>query len=229
MARRASSLLQGIGIALLAIACWSVVGLGQAVISVQKRAQDLNGAPLLTDDIILYTIVINNTGAGDQDNHAGPEFVDPIPPGTVYISGSATATSGTITFDAGRNQIEWDGNIPAGTSVTITFQVQVTVRSRGSGFVDLNNNHGSFWWKGLFGFGCLLAGLWARRRPRLALVLLLLIMPTVLSACALAPCAPVQICNQGFFYTDDPVSRYGEVIPSDNPDTPIPQDPTCLR
>lgn len=203
-----------------------------ATITVQKRAQDLNGLPLLTDDIILYTIVIANAGPGDQDNHAGPEFVDPIPPGTVYVSGSATATSGTILFNAGSNQIEWDGNIPAGTSVTITFQVQVTVRPRGSGFVDLNNkpSEGLFWWlQGLFGFGCLLSGFWLRRRPRLALVILLLLMPAFMSACTLAPCAPVQICNQGTFYTDDPLSREGQVIPSDDPDTPIPDDPTCLR
>lgn len=200
-----------------------------AVISVQKRAQDLNAAPLLTDDIVLYTIQISNTGPGDQDNHIGPEFVDPIPVGTVYVSGSATATWGTITFNAGSNQIEWDGNLPAGTNVIITFQVQVTVRSRGSGFIDLNNKNQNFWWKGLFGFGCLLAGLWARRRPRLALVLLLLTMPTILSACAPTPCVPVQICNQGFFYTDDPISRLAEIIPSDNPDTSIPNDPTCLR
>lgn len=203
-----------------------------ATITVQKRAQDLNGAPLITDDIILYTIVINNAGPGDQENHSGPEFVDPIPLGTVYISGSATATSGTISFNAGSNQIEWDGDIPAGTSVTITFQVQVTVSPRGSGFVDLNNknNNGLFWWfKGLFGFGCLLGGIFARRRPRLALVLLGLIIPVMMSSCTLAPCAPVQICNQGVFYTDDPMSRLAEVIPSDNPDTPLPNDPTCLR
>lgn len=203
-----------------------------ATITVQKRAQDLNGAPLITDDIILYTIVINNAGPGDQENHSGPEFVDPIPLGTVYISGSATATSGTISFNVGSNQIEWDGDIPAGTSVTITFQVQVTVSPRGSGFVDLNNknNNGLFWWfKGLFGFGCLLGGIFARRRPRLALVLLGLIIPVMMSSCTLAPCAPVQICNQGVFYTDDPMSRLAEVIPSDNPDTPLPNDPTCLR
>ncbi|GEM_PF-2444607 len=203
-----------------------------ATITVQKRAQDLNGAPLITDDIILYTIVINNAGPGDQENHSGPEFVDPIPLGTVYISGSATATSGTISFNAGSNQIEWDGDIPAGTSVTITFQVQVTVSPRGSGFVDLNNknNNGLFWWfKGLFGFGCLLGGIFARRRPRLALVLLGLIIPVMMSSCTLAPCAPVQICNQGVFYTDDPMSRLAEAIPSDNPDTPLPNDPTCLR
>ncbi|MDW8110443.1 MAG: choice-of-anchor Q domain-containing protein, partial [Candidatus Bipolaricaulota bacterium] len=204
-----------------------------ATITVQKRAQDLNGTPLLTDDIILYTIVIANAGPGDQDNHVGPEFVDPIPLGTVYVSGSATATSGTISFNSGSNQIEWDGDIPAGTSVTITFQVQVTARSRGSGFVDLNNkpSEGLFWWlQGLFGFGCLLSsGWWLRRRPRLALVILLLLMPAFMSACTLAPCAPVQICNQGTFYTDDPLSREGQVIPSDDPDTPRPNDPTCLR
>lgn len=203
-----------------------------ATITVQKRAQDLNGAPLITDDLILYTIVISNAGPGDQENHNGPEFVDPIPLGTVYVSSSAAATSGTISFNASSNQIEWDGDIPAGTSVTITFQVQVTVSPRGSGFVDLNNknNNGLFWWfKGLFGFGCLLGGIFARRRPRLALALLVLIMPVMMSSCALAPCAPVQICNQGVFYTDDPMSRLAEVIPSDNPDTSLPNDPTCLR
>lgn len=69
---------------------------------------------------LLYTIVISNTGNGPAN---GVQFQDNIPPGTTYVSGSATATSGTVGYMP--TTVVWNGNIPAGGSVTITFKVTV--------------------------------------------------------------------------------------------------------
>ncbi len=48
---------------------------------------------------------------------------DPVPSSTTYISGSLSATSGNPSYNEG--VIAWSGDMPAGSSVTITFQVQI--------------------------------------------------------------------------------------------------------
>jgi len=96
-----------------------------AKINTQKDLQDLNGGLLLFNDTIQYTIDINNTGNVDQGNNDGHEFEDKIPDNTIYVDGSAYATSGTIDYDAGENKITWDGSIASSSNVTITFNVTV--------------------------------------------------------------------------------------------------------
>ncbi len=82
---------------------------------------DANGA-VTPGDTLRYTVVIPNTG--DQDA-TGVTFSDPIPANTTYIALSVTATAGTATYNAGLDRIDWTGDITAGTSVTITFDVTV--------------------------------------------------------------------------------------------------------
>ena len=42
-----------------------------------------------------------------------------------YVPGSATAGSGTISYNGGSNKIQWDGSISAQSSVALKFQVSV--------------------------------------------------------------------------------------------------------
>ncbi len=82
---------------------------------------DTNGA-VTPGDTLRYTVVIPNTG--DQDA-TGVTFSDPIPFNTTYVALSVTATAGTATYNAGLDRIDWTGDITAGTSVAITFDVTV--------------------------------------------------------------------------------------------------------
>jgi len=94
-------------------------------ITALKVAVDMNGPPLLPGNVICYTVWINNTGNGSSADNPGNEFEDPIPDYTSYIDGSATASSGTIEYNASNNTITWNGAIPANVSIEITFCVIV--------------------------------------------------------------------------------------------------------
>jgi len=94
-------------------------------IEASKAFSDANGGLVEPGDVIEYTITLRNVGTGDQGNNDGAEFLDEIPGRTTYVGGSATATSGTVDFDAFNNQIIWNGGIPAGDTVTISFEVTI--------------------------------------------------------------------------------------------------------
>ncbi len=93
------------------------------VIAAEKIYTDENGGAPTPGDTIAYKITIRNDGYGDQGNNPGYEFVDGIPDFMAYIPGSVSATTGTAGFEG--TQVVWDGEIPAGGSVTITFQVVI--------------------------------------------------------------------------------------------------------
>ncbi len=83
---------------------------------------DGNGA-VSPGDTLRYTIQIPNTG--NQDSLGVVFLLDQIPANTTYVAGSATASAGTAGFDAGNNRVTWTGNIAAGATVRITFDVTV--------------------------------------------------------------------------------------------------------
>ena len=80
---------------------------------------------------LTYSIVISNTGNAPAN---GVQFQDLIPAGTTYVGGSATATSGSVSYGGG--MVQWNGNIPPGGSVTITFQVTVNANFQCPGTVQ---------------------------------------------------------------------------------------------
>jgi hypothetical protein len=53
-------------------------------------------------------------------------MADPIPAGLTYVNG--TVTGGAV-YNAGMNQIEWDGDVGPNSTVTVTFMVEVTADS----------------------------------------------------------------------------------------------------
>ncbi|MCR9020398.1 DUF11 domain-containing protein, partial [Bacillus paranthracis] len=70
---------------------------------------------------LTYTIVVQNTGTLPAQNVT---FTDPIPAGTTFVPNSVTV-DGVATAGNPATGIPIS-NIPAGGSVTITFQVDVT-------------------------------------------------------------------------------------------------------
>jgi uncharacterized repeat protein (TIGR01451 family) len=72
---------------------------------------------------VTYTIVLNNSGTGTQQDNPGNELTDVLPPSLTLVS--ATATSGAAVATVGTNTVTWNGSIPAGGSVTITIQATI--------------------------------------------------------------------------------------------------------
>lgn len=100
-------------------------GFAKTEIIGRKTVKDLNDGDVECGDILEYHITLSNIGTVDQSNNFGNEFEDYIPDNTDYISGSASSSSGSISYDFIDNKITWDGDIPAESSVAIDFQVSV--------------------------------------------------------------------------------------------------------
>ncbi|MCB0126586.1 MAG: DUF11 domain-containing protein, partial [Caldilineaceae bacterium] len=108
------------GVSLLAAEAQTWVGCPeQPLLKLEKRANPTSVAPGGT---VEYTVVIANVGSAPA---TGVTMIDPIPAGTTYVAGSATSTSPTVTYDNTNNWIKWNGPIPAGGTVTVTFKVTV--------------------------------------------------------------------------------------------------------
>ncbi|MBV7338090.1 DUF11 domain-containing protein [Chloroflexi bacterium TSY] len=89
---------------------------GQPRLEIRKKADVSRVQP---GGMIEYAIQIHNGGSGPAN---GFSVVDPIPAGTTYVAGSATASDPAVD-DSDPTQIKWVGSIPAGTTVTIKFKV----------------------------------------------------------------------------------------------------------
>ncbi|HWR27935.1 MAG TPA: DUF11 domain-containing protein [Candidatus Thermoplasmatota archaeon] len=100
-------------------------GYARTQIMARKTVIDLNGNLVECEDILEYSITISNIGTANQNNNPGPEFEDVIPANTQYVPGSATAGSGTISYDDGTKKILWDGSIPAQSSVALSYMVTI--------------------------------------------------------------------------------------------------------
>jgi uncharacterized repeat protein (TIGR01451 family) len=100
-------------------------GYARTQIMARKTVTDMNGNLVECEDILEYSITVSNIGTANQNNNPGSEFEDNIPDNTQYVPGSATVSSGTITYNSGSNKIQWDGSIPAQSSVALSFLVTI--------------------------------------------------------------------------------------------------------
>lgn len=80
-------------------------------------------ATVVSGSQFTYTVAIVNSS---DANAVDTSMVDPIPAGTSYITGSVT---GGATYNAGLNQIEWNGDVGPNSTVTVTFMVEATAAS----------------------------------------------------------------------------------------------------
>jgi uncharacterized repeat protein (TIGR01451 family) len=72
--------------------------------------------------IVRYEVTIWNIGCADQEDNPGHEFTDTLPTG-VTPTGYVTASRGTIAVSG--SEIVWDGDLPAGGSVTLVFKGRI--------------------------------------------------------------------------------------------------------
>jgi uncharacterized repeat protein (TIGR01451 family) len=73
-------------------------------------------------DTIRYEVVIVNEGCANLTNGPEHEFTDTLPAG-MTSTGFAQAENGTVAVDG--DTIVWDGAIPAGGSVRLTFKARI--------------------------------------------------------------------------------------------------------
>jgi uncharacterized repeat protein (TIGR01451 family) len=73
---------------------------------------------------VTYTVVLTNSGTGNQANNAGNELTDVLPAGLTLVS--AIGTSGTAVANVGTNTVTWNGSLsPLGGTVTVTITATV--------------------------------------------------------------------------------------------------------
>src|SRR6185436_4613612 len=77
-----------------------------------------------------YTIVMTNNMTVNQPDNFGHEFTDNLPAGLTLVGGSFTATSGTT--GSVSNIFFWDGSIPSGGTVTLTFAATISPTATGA-------------------------------------------------------------------------------------------------
>ncbi|HEX6099152.1 MAG TPA: ExeM/NucH family extracellular endonuclease [Thermoanaerobaculia bacterium] len=93
---------------------------------------------------VTYTVVITNNMTVTQPDNFGHEFTDNLPAGLTLLPGSFTATSGTT--GSVSNIFFWDGSIPAGGTVTLTFAATIspsatgTISNQGQTIYDKNGD-----------------------------------------------------------------------------------------
>jgi uncharacterized repeat protein (TIGR01451 family) len=124
-------------------------GFARTQILARKTVTDINGGLVQCEDVLEYSITLSNIGTANQTNNPGPEFEDIVPANTQYVPGSATAGSGTISYDSGTNKILWNGAIPAQSSISLSFMVTVNtglvnntkISNQGIAHWDENEDH----------------------------------------------------------------------------------------
>jgi uncharacterized repeat protein (TIGR01451 family) len=88
--------------------------------------------------VLTFTALISNTGDRTAENVT---FALPVPENTEFVSGTASAgsvlrQSRGVSYRAETNEAEWTGDIPAGETAEITFEVRVNADvKRGSAVV----------------------------------------------------------------------------------------------
>jgi uncharacterized repeat protein (TIGR01451 family) len=94
--------------------------LSPSVVSVTKT---VSGSFIEGSASIVYTVVLSNSGAFDQQDNPGDELTDILPPQLILTG--ASATSGTAVATLATNTVTWNGVVPAGGSVTVTINATV--------------------------------------------------------------------------------------------------------
>jgi uncharacterized repeat protein (TIGR01451 family) len=99
-----------------------------AILEVTK---EVTGGDMAPGGTVQYTIVITNVGTGAQvDDPTDPELTDTLPPELTLVSAMVTSGPGGVTTSG--NTLRYDGEIPAGESVTILVEATIPIASAGT-------------------------------------------------------------------------------------------------
>ncbi|MDR2347746.1 MAG: CshA/CshB family fibrillar adhesin-related protein [Bifidobacteriaceae bacterium] len=133
--------------AAFAEAC-SSTGFTRPVLTITKVAEAAEAGkegPLVTGDLVKYTITLHNSGAANFTSAAPARLADSLAAmadGAVYQDNAAVAyqkdeadTNSTITYDSVSKTLNWSGPLQAGHEATITY----TARLVGTGPAALVN------------------------------------------------------------------------------------------
>jgi uncharacterized repeat protein (TIGR01451 family) len=80
--------------------------------------------------VVIYTIVLTNSGTLPQTDNPGNELTDVLPSSLTLTS--ANASSGTAVANIGTNTVTWNGTIAGSGSVTITIQALIKTGTSGT-------------------------------------------------------------------------------------------------
>lgn len=77
--------------------------------------------------ILTFEVTLRNDGDGVQGDNPGPELVAILPVQLNTVSSSCSASSGSCRLSS--NQVEWNGELTPGQSLTISYQVRVRLNT----------------------------------------------------------------------------------------------------
>jgi uncharacterized repeat protein (TIGR01451 family) len=89
----------------------------------------VSAGPYAEGGTVTYTVIITNMSASAQLDNPGHEFTDPLPAGLTLVSATDGASPGV--FSNVGNTVNWDGAIPANSSVTITITATINTGTHG--------------------------------------------------------------------------------------------------
>ncbi len=110
-------------------------------VTATKTVTDLNGGNLVDGDAVRYDITLRDGESFALPDNTGNEFTDAIPTDTTYVDTSVTATAGTAAYNGTLDRIEWNGVVPAGGQVGLSFSATV---DEGTAADTLVSNQGAF-------------------------------------------------------------------------------------
>ena len=88
-------------------------------------------------DTLLYHVIVPNTG---NQNSPTTTFTDVLPGNTTYVTGSASASQGTASYNSTTKTLSWTMSVNAGTQSTLDFKVTV---NSGVQIRDMITNQGT--------------------------------------------------------------------------------------
>lgn len=93
--------------------------------TVTKTSDPSSGSVVAIGDEITYTVTVEHVGTADvPDANFLDDLSDVLDDAT--FNGDATASGGTVDFDAASGELTWLGDLVSGDTITITYSVTVT-------------------------------------------------------------------------------------------------------